>query len=84
MLFRSTILGDAGDSSGTPSRAAVDLERPDSTAAVPLGKKKIVVDSNAEYAKDSVGHEQRKVEILYFCSILVLELRDFIPSFFVS
>lgn len=56
-----TILGDAGDSSGTPSRGAVDLERPNSTAAVSLGEKKIIVDSNAESAKDSVGHEQRKV-----------------------
>ena len=54
-----SILGDAGDSSGTPSRVAVDLERPNSTAAFPLGKKKIVVDSNSESAKDSVGHVQR-------------------------
>ena len=37
-----TILGDAGDSFGTPWRAAVDLECPNSTAVVPLGKKIVV------------------------------------------
>ena len=52
-------LGDAGDSFGTPARVAVDLERPNSTAAFPLGKKKIVVGSNGKSAKDSVGHVQK-------------------------
>ena len=49
------ILGDAGDSSDTPSRVAVDLESPDFTAAFPF----IAVDSTGGSAKDPAGHVQK-------------------------
>lgn len=63
------ILGDAGDSSDTPSRVAVDLERPDFTAAFPLEKKKIAVDSTGACAKDPAGHVQKvRNSLLLFCA----------------